>query len=440
MKTIKKCFYAMTLCIFIIPMGYAQTYTNVATYAGTSVAGLYDGPIASAKFSHPYGVCSDSLDNIYVADCFNNCIRKIQNGIVTTIAGNGTAGDVDAQGINARLNHPTGVFFKNGYLYICDNLNNKIKRMDGAGNVVTIAGSGAWTFQNGPALQAAFKEPKSIAVDDNNIVYVADYENHCIRKIDNGQVTTYAGLGGVSGDVTGNSGSARFQRPRDICIDAAGNLYVVDLMNNKVKVITTGGVVNLLAGSGVEGNADGTGANASFDRPVGIDWMPSGDLCVLSSVGPMIRRVSLAGVVTTIAGTGGTGYVDGATGISMFSLPQDICFNSNGDLFVGDDNNNVIRILTNYNPKGIHEINPVGQLSVFPNPSSDLVTIYNPSNESHIISVTVFNVQGKLIKQFNVEPMEENITLNVSDLPPATYILYALTSDNKQLSSRLILE
>lgn len=331
--------------IIFLP-AFSQTYTSVATFAGSGSPGLLDGPLATAMFNHPYGVCSDSTGAIYVADCFNNCIRKIQNGNVTTVAGNGSAGDVDAQGVNARLNNPTGVYFKNGYLYISDNLNNKIKRMDAAGNVVTIAGSGTWGFANGPALSAAFKEPKSLVVDNNNIVYVADYENHCIRKIANGQVTTYAGTGGVSGDVLGPAASARFYRPRDLCIDATGNIYVVDLMNNKVKVISTSGIVSLVAGSGANGNTNGTGASASFSRPVGIDWYPSGDLCVLSAVSPMIRTVTVPGVATSLAGTGVSGYLDGPVASAKFNLPQDICFDPFGNLYVGDDLNNVIRILT----------------------------------------------------------------------------------------------
>lgn len=429
------------LSALLIMLSYAvsaQNYMTVSTFAGTSVSGLSDGPLASAQFNHPYGVCSDGQDNIYVADTYNNCIRKIHNGMVSTIAGNGTSGDVDASGTSARFNHPTGVYYKNYYLYICDNLNNKIKRMDTSGNVVTIAGSGLWTYQDGPVNQAAFKEPKSLVVDNNNVVYVADYENHCIRKIANGQVTTYAGVGGTAGDQTGPASSALFYRPRDLCIDAMGNLYVVDLMNNKVKMISTTGTVSLVAGSGAQGNADGTGASATFDRPVAIDWLPSGDLCVLSAVSPMLRCVTTSGVVTTIAGTGTSGYFDGATNSAMFNLPQDICFTSNGDLYVGDDNNNVVRILTNINAKGIEE-RSAGQLNFYPNPATNNIFIDNSAADP-ISSLTIMTVDGKIMKKMEKVADTEQVKLDISDLPKGAYILYAITRKDALLTSRLILQ
>jgi NHL repeat len=123
----KKILYASFLFLYSIAI-QAQTYTTVSTFAGSGTPGLIDAGLSTSQFMNPYGVCSDPSGAIYVADCLNNCIRKIQNGIVVTIAGNGTAGDVDAQGLNARFNHPTGVYYKNNYLYICDNLNNKIKK------------------------------------------------------------------------------------------------------------------------------------------------------------------------------------------------------------------------------------------------------------------------------------------------------------------------
>ncbi len=327
-----------------------QTYTTVSTFAGTGTSGLVNGPVATARFNFNYGICSDSAGNIYVADAFNHCIRKISNGVVSTVAGNGFAGDVDGVGSSARFNTPIGVYFKNGYLYICDNSNHKIKRMDMSLNVVTIAGSGSAGYVDGAALSARFYEPKSLVVDNANNVYVADYENHCIRKIANGTVSTYAGIGTSPGDVLGASASARFNRPRDLCIDVAGNLYVADLTNHKVKVISTGGTVSLVAGSGASSSIDGTGAGASFNLPVGIDWGTSGDLFVLDAGTGKVRRLTTAGVVTTVAGSGNTGFINGPVASARFgTVPQDICLDPAGNLYIGDRTNNVIRVLTNVN-------------------------------------------------------------------------------------------
>ncbi len=440
----KKTIFVLTSALLLSYMPVtAQTYTTVSTFAGASTSGFVNGTLSSSRFNAPYGVCSDSVGTIYVADALNNCIRKISGGMVTTIAGNGTAGDLDAQGTSARLNSPTGVYFKNGYLYICDNLNNKIKRMDAAGNVVTIAGSGAWSFGDGPALQAAFKEPKSIVVDDNNVVYIADYENHCVRKLENGQVTTHAGTGTLSGDVLGAPGIARFHRPRDLAVDASGNLYVVDLMNHKVKMIDPSGVVSLLAGSGVQGGTDGIGAAASFSIPVGIDWMLNGDLVVLDAVGARIRRVTTGGLVTTIAGSGATGYTDGACAVATFDLPQDICLDPSGNMYVGDRNNNVIRILTNtdtLNPKGIEEHNFAGSLTVFPNPSADHVMIsLEGLNGDRLSLISVYDVNGKLVKTVSTLTSAGPYRIDVRDLAPAAYFITA-TGEKGKYSGRFIKE
>lgn len=419
---------------------FSQTYTTVATFAGTGIIGLTDAPLATAQFYKPYGVCSSPTGTIYVADTYNHCIRKLENGIVTTIIGNGSAGDLDANGVNARLSHPTGVYYKNNILYICDNLNNKIKQMDAAGNVTTIAGSGAWTFADGPAASAAFKEPKSLVVDNSGVIYVADYENHCVRKIANGQVTTLAGLGGTLGDQLGTGTAARFHRPRDLAIDFQGNLYVVDLMNHKVKVISPAGAVTLLAGSGLAGAIDATGSAASFNIPVALDWMPSGDLCVLDAVGAKLRKVTLAGVVTTIAGSGSTGYVDGPVALASFSLPQDICFDPDGNLYVGDNNNHVIRILSlPSNPKSIEETVVMRELTLYPNPTSGELFFELPeANGDWLRSVTITSSDGKLWGEFRFPSQQERYQLNTAELPPGSYFLLVTTEEKKQYYGRFI--
>ena len=249
--------------LFLGVIAKAQ-YSSVETYGGGPAAGSQNGAVGVSRFSGPYGVCHDpATDAIYVADGFNHIIRKIQDGQVTTVAGMaGVSADMVGPATAARFSTPTGVYFKNGWLYICDNINNKIKRMDAMGNVVTIAGSGGQGFQDGPALEARFFQPKSIVVDDNDVVFVADYENHRIRKIENGQVTTVAGSGSAS-DGVGPALSSGLHRPRDICIGTDGTLYFVDLMNHKVKKLTPNGQVELVAGSGSPASVDGQGSAAS---------------------------------------------------------------------------------------------------------------------------------------------------------------------------------
>lgn len=354
MSVVKRSLLAMVgaSCLVV-----SAQYESVGTFAGNGAPALTDGPLVSAAFKGPYGVCSDTLSGcIYVADAFNHCIRKICDGIVTTFAGDGTIGDADGQGTAARFQNPTGVFFSDGWLYVCDNLNNKIKRIDGSGNVSTVAGSGSWGFQNGPSTTAAFMEPKSLVVTATGIIYVADYENHRIRKIENGMVSTYAGTG-IAGDGVGQALSATLNRPRDLCLAPNGDLYFTDLMNNKVKRVTNGGMVELVAGSGDPGGQDGIGANASFHAPTGIDWLSTEVMVVLDAVHPRLRLLTTTGEVTTLAGSGTEGYLDGPLLAARFGLPQDICVDIHKNIYVGDRDNNVIRILT-FNDTTTNDTNP----------------------------------------------------------------------------------
>lgn len=412
-------------------------YNTVDTHAGTGTASLMDGLLGSAAFNYPYGVCFDQTTNtIYVADAFNNCIRRIQGGVVTTVAGNGTVGDVDAQGANARFDHPTGVFYKNGYLYIADNYNNKIKRMDGTGLVETIAGSGSAGASDGVAALAEFYEPKSIAVDDSGTVFIADYENHMIRMLKDGIVSTIAGTGSA-GDGLGPALLAHLHRPRDLCVDAAGNIYFVDLMNNKVKVLTTAGTVELVAGSGTAGTADGTGATAQFNHPVGIDWLVPGVLLVLDSFTPKVRRVTVGGVVNTIAGSGATGYVDGLCALAEFDLPQDVCVDNIGNIYVGDRNNNVIRVISHALPQGMDISQDLNEgLSVFPNPTSAELVLEIPELGSPPQSAYVVDVCGRVVLLSFVGDIgfgNRELRLDVSVLPSAQYFVSVTLANGRSL-------
>jgi uncharacterized repeat protein (TIGR01451 family) len=320
-------------------------YNYVGTYAGTNSVGFVNGALSAARFNNPYGVAFDGVNTIYVADLYNHAIRAINmtTGTVSTLAGTGSAGFVNGIGTSASFNAPAGVFYKDGFLYVADDFNQAIRKIDLSNDSVsTVAGSGSSGFQDGPALTAKFYEPKGLAVDDSGIVYVADYGNNRIRKISGGVVSTFAGTG-TSGSANGALLSATFSWPRDLCFDNLGNMYVTDILNNKIRRIANG-TVSTLAGSGAQGGTDGTGSSASFYSPVGIVYK-NGALYVVDGAGNKVRKVTLNGVVTTIAGTGASGYANGACNTSKFNLPQGLTIDNAGNIYVGDKSNNSVRII-----------------------------------------------------------------------------------------------
>lgn len=397
MKRIVACTASIAMVIFTIS---AQYYSIVNTFAGTTVAGLLDGTLGSARFDRPYSLCIDRPTNtIYVADGFNNCIRKIQGGEVTTLAGNGVQGDQDGQGANARFYLPTGVDFFDGHVYVCDDGNHKIKRIDAQGNVVTIAGTGLPGTTDGPALSSKFYNPTEVRVNSTGVIYVSDYGNNTIRKIENGTVSTLAGLAGAVGDQLGQGSAVRFNRPTGLALDDQDNLYVADQVNCKIKKVTADGVVTLLAGSGQEASVNGTGDQASFMRPTYLGWDPTGALMLCEWEGNVVRRVTIGGVVNTVAGTGVSGYNDGPVAQAMFNAPYGVCVDEDGNGYIGDKLNNCIRILykDGEEPQGIAEVRRSSALTLYPDPSHDVLYVDMSAVKEPISNLMVLDASGAIV-------------------------------------------
>lgn len=212
--------------------------------------------------------------------------------------------------------------------------------------VSTFAGSVFGGSNDGTGTAANFYQPGAIARDQSGNLYVADSGNHKIRKITpEGVVTTIAGTG-IIGDADGNGLAASFNYPYGITIDLAGNLYIADLKNNKIRKITTSGEVTTLAGSGVEGSSDGTGIAASFDSPHGITVDTSGNIYVTDGKNHKIRKITSSGDVTTFAGSGNSGFANGTGTAASFNTPSGIVTDSYGNLYVTDQYNNMIRKIT----------------------------------------------------------------------------------------------
>jgi sugar lactone lactonase YvrE len=303
----------------------------ISTFAGSS-AGSADGTGTNATFNNPTGVAVDSSGNVYVTDSVNHRIRKITPlGVVTIFAGS-SAGSADGTGTNATFNGPYGVAVDSaGNLYIADTINNRIRKITPAGVVTTLAGSGGTFLADGTGAGASFYQPYGVAVDSSGNVYVADTLNYRIRKI------TPAGVVTTIPNWT-------FQYPIGIAVDSDGILYVGGI-SNSIRKVTQLGVITTLAG-GSTGSADGTGTNAQFNECWGITIDSFGNLYVTDHSNRRIRKISPAGVVTTIAGSGSQGSSDGTGSNASFNFPWGITVNLSGNLYIADRNNHRIRYLT----------------------------------------------------------------------------------------------
>ena len=321
----------------------APTSGLVSTLAGSGVSAYTDGPATAAAFRTIRGVAVDAYGTVYVADDATQRIRVIRNGVVSTLAGTGTAGSTDGPAATAQFNGPLGVAVDAAgtTVYVADQGNRKI-RVISNGQVSTLAGSGATGGADGPAAAASFRSPFGVAVDAQGRVYVADYQGNNIRLISGGVVSTLAGTG-TAGSADGPAAAAQFNQPYGLAVDAAGAVYVADHGNAKVRVIRDG-QVSTVAGSGTLGYADGPAATARFASVTGVAVDGQGSVYVAD---PNNNRVRLIrnGVVSTVAGTGAAGSADGPGPTATLSVPIGLAVDRQGSVYVADYGNYKIRLI-----------------------------------------------------------------------------------------------
>jgi len=341
----------------LTPMGtnwVVRTIAGLATNAGSA-----NGMNSAARFNSPVGITVESATNLYVADTFNFTIRKITpagtNWVVTTWAGvAGNRGCADGTGTNASFYEPACIAASiNGDIYVPDSGNNAIRKITTAGVVSTLAGmTGSIGSADGTGETARFNSPCGVTVDSAGNLYVADTDNHTIRRITSaGLVSTMAGMVGVLGNNDGPGSYARFSYPFGVAVDAGGNVYVGDYGNQEIRMITPAGVVSTLAGlARTTGTADGTNSVARFNCPSGVAVDGAGNVYVADYLNDTIRKLTPVGtnwVVHTIAGLAtNAGSADGTNSTARFYAPYGIVLDSATNLYVTDSSNNIVRKLT----------------------------------------------------------------------------------------------
>jgi kumamolisin len=319
------------------------TIINVAGTAGTS-GNSNSSPV---KFSYPSGIAIDSSGDLYIADTNNNCIREVTPaGVVTTPYGStsGRHGGTNGTGNSARFYFPNAIVADgSNNLYVADIGNNSIRKITASTRAVS-------TFATG------FNAPNGIAIDSSGNLYVADSGNNVIKKITSGgSVSILAGASGTAGYVNGSGAAAEFNNPASVAVDSQGNVYVADYGNDVIRKITSAGEVTLFAGQpGMAGYVDGVTGNSAFNAPNGVAVDGSNNVYVMDSLTPaigstasgnnLLRRISTAGVVSTIAGqAGATGSASGTGTAAQFYSLQSATFNSAGEIILADTYNQLIR-------------------------------------------------------------------------------------------------
>ena len=351
---------------FFLVFSFSADAQIITTIVGTGVPGYTGdgGAATTAKINYSSGITVDGSGNIYISDWGNSCIRKVNSaGVITTVAGNGTAGYTGDGGpaTLAEINAPDQIYADNvGNVYFAEYVNHIIRKISTAGIISTVAGNGTsgYSGDGGQATAAELNNPIGITLDGSGNLYISDFIDNRIRKVNTlGIISTFAGNGiaGYTGDGVAATATELYH-PDYLITDGSGNVFFCDDGNQRVRKINTGGIIYTVAGNGIAGySSDGVPATASelfYPGTLGLDII--GNLYISDYSNQRIRKVNTLGIISTFAGTGVAGYSgDGIPATaSELNNPIQVTLDNSGNILISDSYNNRIRkvIIGNYPP------------------------------------------------------------------------------------------
>jgi len=427
------------IILFLLTTTFIQSQT-ITTVVGSGNSGFSgDGGLATtAKLNLPFNLTFDKNDNIYIADTYNNSIRRVDNesGIITTVVGTAD------KKLESELKTPTGLTFDNyNNLYVADLANLRIRKVNlDTGSSITLVAKKSEVEH--PNINAYLGGPFNVVFDKKGNLYVSLNEDSKVEKVDfsTGKVITIAGTGevGFSGDGASAS-SAKLSNPTGLALDGKGNLYISDTGNERIrKVNLSTGIITTIAGTGETGFiGDGVQATkAQLANPLGLAFSKAGDLFIVDRGNNRIRKINNStGTITTVAGTGKSGFSgDGELAKNAkLSNPTGLAFNNAGDLYIVDRGNNRIRKISGLSNEVSEDVSLEANIKIYPNPSTDKIKI-ELKNNIELKSVSLFDITGK-----KVRVKMTNATLNVSRLPRGIYMLKIVTN-NGDFEQKVVLE
>ncbi|MCD6011769.1 MAG: repeat containing protein [Flavipsychrobacter sp.] len=422
---------------------------RIHTFAGNGVIGYSDGggmPL-SAEFNHPWGLAFDKSGHLYIADHVNSAIRKVSSsGVISTFAGTTTCGygGDGGRADSAMMQRPASLAFDAaGNLLIADGLDHRIRKIDTTGIIFTIAGNGiaGYSGDGGAATAATFNTPTGIAADASGNIYVADSGNNVIRKIaPSGIISTFAGTGtgAYSGD-GGPANAATLFGPVGVTVDAAGNVFIADQLNNVIRKVNTSGVISTFAGTGVAGFSgdNGSAAAAQFTKPNTVAFDALGNAYITDEHNHRLRRVSTEGVVATVAGVGSVGYSgDGGQAIdAQLFRPMGIAI-AGDKIYIGDYINSVVRVV-NMDRAGVDvQAKNQAALHIYPVPAYDRIQVEIGTSLQDNVQLEMQDLLGNRLYEATLK--DKKALVNIAGLPPGCYYVACYHEGVRIASARFI--